>query len=57
MGIDALPADVLHQLIERAILQVLDVKKMKEIITKEESDKDVLTKIVDDIVQGKSGIP
>jgi hypothetical protein len=28
---------------------------MKEIITKEESDKEVLTKIVDDIVQGKSG--
>jgi hypothetical protein len=53
--LDALPPDVLHQLIERAILQVLDVKKMKEIITKEESDKDVLTKIVDDIVQGKSG--
>ena len=53
--LDALPPDVLHQLIERAILQVLDVKKMKEIITKEESDKEVLTKVVDDIVQGKSG--
>jgi hypothetical protein len=28
---------------------------MKNIITKEESDKEVLTKVVDNIVQGKSG--
>jgi len=51
--LDALPPDVLHQLIERSILKVLDIEKMKNIITKEESDKEVLTKVVDDIVQGK----
>jgi hypothetical protein len=54
--LDALPPDVLHQLIEKAILQFLDIMKMKEIITKEESDKEVLTKVVDNIIQGK-GLP
>jgi hypothetical protein len=52
--LDALPPDVLHQLIEKAILELLDVKAMKEIIQKEEEDKEILTRVVDDILQGKT---
>jgi hypothetical protein len=52
--LDALPPDVLHQMIEKAILEVLDVKAMKKIIEKEQTDKEFLTGLVDNIIQGKT---
>ena len=52
--LDALPPDVLHEMIEQAILKVLDVDKYNEIIEQENSDKEILRKVVDDIMNGKS---
>ena len=52
--LDALPPDVLHQLIEQAILNVLDVEKMNDVLEKEQIDKELLTGLVDNVIQGKT---
>jgi hypothetical protein len=52
--LDALPPDELHEMIEQAILKVLDVDKYNGVIEQEKSDKETLTRVVDEIIQGKS---
>jgi len=49
--VDALPPDVLHQLIEDAILGYLDLEKMDKIKEQEEEDKIALTKFAEDLGQ------
>ena len=52
--VDALPPDVLHQLIENAILEVLNVEGMNQIIELEDQHKVLLTKVVDGALEGKT---
>ena len=52
--LDALPPDVLHEMIEQAILKVLAIDKYNKIIEHENSDKEILRKVIDDIMNGKS---
>ena len=52
--VDALPPDVLHQLVEEAILEVLDIESMNQIIDAEDRDKAILDKVVDAALQGKT---
>lgn len=52
--VDALSPDVLHTLIENAILKVLNVNSMNQIIELENQDIALLTKVVDGALQGKT---
>lgn len=52
--VDALPPDVLHRMIEQIILKVLDLDKYNKVIEQEDSDKELLDRFVDNIIQGKS---
>jgi hypothetical protein len=45
--VDALPPDVLHQLVEDAILKVLDMDKYNEVIEREDADKELLEEMKD----------
>lgn len=47
--VDALPPEVLHQLVEEAILEHLDDEKMDTIKTQEETDKAKLISFVKDL--------
>jgi hypothetical protein len=52
--VDALPPDVLHQLVEEAILEVLDGEGMNQIIDTENQDKTLLIKVADAVLEGKT---
>jgi hypothetical protein len=45
--VDALPPDVLHQLVEEAILKVLDMDKYNKVIEQEDADKELLEEMKD----------
>ncbi len=51
--VDALPPEVLHELIEREISDLVDMDKMEDVKAQEETDKKMLVKATDEIMGQK----